>query len=134
MKPTVYQKFYINILSGCQEKTESFAVVHDKIFCDVCGMQVNGYRYKCLQCDDYDLCEQCEQQHSHAQHLMLRVGQSNVSVSINKKYHFLFPFPFICFPCREKYIILNEIEYIHVCEYVFVCVAECICISGEKNT
>ncbi|RDD45226.1 Next to BRCA1 gene 1 protein [Trichoplax sp. H2] len=34
--------------------------VHDKVFCDVCNQTIVGIRYKCGNCADYDLCEQCE--------------------------------------------------------------------------
>jgi len=36
--------------------------VHSKVMCDGCGMlPISGWRYKCAVCDDYDLCENCEE-------------------------------------------------------------------------
>ena len=49
----------------CQRGT-----VHSKIMCDGCGMlPIAGWRYKCSICDDYNLCENCEERiggkHNH---------------------------------------------------------------------
>ena len=33
---------------------------HEGIFCDVCEEQdIEGVRWKCNECDDYDLCSTC---------------------------------------------------------------------------
>ena len=45
-------------------------IIHSKIMCDGCGMlPISGWRYKCSICDDYNLCENCEERigrkHSH---------------------------------------------------------------------
>ena len=37
-------------------------IVHSKVMCDGCGMlPLVGWRYKCVICDDYNLCENCEE-------------------------------------------------------------------------
>ena len=36
--------------------------IHSKVMCDGCGMlPITGWRYKCSICDNYDLCENCEE-------------------------------------------------------------------------
>ena len=37
-------------------------IVHSNVMCDGCGMlPLAGWRYKCALCDDYSLCENCEE-------------------------------------------------------------------------
>ncbi|KAF2898398.1 hypothetical protein ILUMI_07778 [Ignelater luminosus] len=44
-----------------------------RVICDVCNQLITGFRYKCVQCPDYDLCAGCEHQGHHSDHLMIRV-------------------------------------------------------------
>jgi len=46
---------------------------HFGITCDGCAGQVSGFRYKCLQCEDYDLCGKCEAGGAHPEHCFIRV-------------------------------------------------------------
>lgn len=46
---------------------------HWGVTCDGCQGIVKGFRYKCFQCPDYDLCGQCESAGNHPGHLVLRV-------------------------------------------------------------
>lgn len=43
------------------------------IICDGCDRSITGFRYKCLQCPDYDLCGNCEFQGCHSNHVMVRL-------------------------------------------------------------
>merc|ERR1719282_1346 len=48
--------------------------VHFGVECDVCEMSpINGVRYKCCDCDDYDLCEKCHNDGQHSQHKMMKI-------------------------------------------------------------
>lgn len=53
-------------------------VTHSSVICDGCDQPVKGFRYKCVQCYNYDLCEECDskcfesQGHSKT-HQMLRI-------------------------------------------------------------
>lgn len=49
---------------------------HKNVICDGCDKEIYGYRYKCLECADFDLCMECEpKQHNH--HLMIRIAHPN---------------------------------------------------------
>lgn len=49
-------------------------VVHPKVACNGCGCYpIFGVRYKCTECDDYDLCQECMNLGGH-HHQFLPVG------------------------------------------------------------
>uniref|UniRef100_A0A1B0G2C5 Protein ref(2)P n=1 Tax=Glossina morsitans morsitans TaxID=37546 RepID=A0A1B0G2C5_GLOMM len=49
-------------------------VIHHRVECDNCLMSpIMGFRYKCIECDNYDLCQHCEAKHVHAEHMMIRM-------------------------------------------------------------
>lgn len=48
-------------------------LLHANVICDGCDKEIYGYRYKCLECADYDLCNECQPKlHNH--HLMIRIA------------------------------------------------------------
>ena len=47
--------------------------VHVGVHCDGCQGPIRGFRYKCFQCFDFDLCGKCEAAGLHPGHTMLRV-------------------------------------------------------------
>merc|ERR1711970_1378225 len=48
---------------------------HHGVNCDACEKQpIEGYRYKCVVCDDYDLCGSCEAAGRHPGHNMMRIS------------------------------------------------------------
>jgi len=49
-------------------------VTHFGVTCDGCQGKVAGFRYKCLQCFDYDLCGKCEAKGVHSQHYFIRTS------------------------------------------------------------
>lgn len=46
---------------------------HTGILCDVCDKDVCGFRYKCLDCEEFDMCMDCEPKQIHMEHLLLRI-------------------------------------------------------------
>lgn len=48
-------------------------VHHVNVICDQCDKDIYGFRYKCMECWDYDLCMDCEAKMTHKEHIMLRI-------------------------------------------------------------
>merc|ERR1712004_912876 len=57
-----------------QERQPRAEQLHPGIICDGCQGKVSGFRYKCMTCPDYDLCEHCEAQRIHSAHKMMRIS------------------------------------------------------------
>uniref|UniRef100_A0A0A1X077 Protein ref(2)P n=1 Tax=Zeugodacus cucurbitae TaxID=28588 RepID=A0A0A1X077_ZEUCU len=56
----------------------TFSVLHARVECDACGSSpIFGFRYKCIQCPNYDLCQNCEAKHMHPEHMMVRMPKEN---------------------------------------------------------
>lgn len=48
---------------------------HIGVICDNCEGEIYGYRYKCVQCYDFDLCMKCESKSVHNEHVMFRLPE-----------------------------------------------------------
>ncbi|XP_014776332.1 uncharacterized ENTR1 family protein [Octopus bimaculoides] len=55
------------------EKSKSQGELHPGVICNKCGKQVRGNRYKCLICQEYELCEDCENLRVHLEHAVIRI-------------------------------------------------------------
>ncbi len=52
------------------------STVHTHIICDGCGISpIVGFRYKCSQCPDYDLCQVCEAKGIHSEHIFIKIRE-----------------------------------------------------------
>ena len=63
-------------------------VVHKGIRCDGCGLHpIVGWRFKCTICDDYNLCENCEENiGSKHNHPLLKIYYSSMLKEFDDYY------------------------------------------------
>ncbi|TPX47983.1 hypothetical protein SeLEV6574_g02312, partial [Synchytrium endobioticum] len=69
-------KNLLNLLySIAEDQARKDGFVHRSITCNHCGTSpIRGFRYKCANCLDYDLCESCEAQEVHPKtHVFLKI-------------------------------------------------------------
>lgn len=59
--------------------------IHDGTKCDDCENNVVGLRFKCIDCQDFDLCTYCEPKNAHGGHLLVRIGKPLQVNSIKTK-------------------------------------------------
>lgn len=56
-----------------ERKENNSRILHRNIICDGCEMYpIEGVRYKCTVCDDFDFCSKCEATIEH-DHLFLKI-------------------------------------------------------------
>ena len=61
------------------EPAAGASAVHAGVTCDGCDkMPIVGFRYKCVVCDDYDLCGACDAAGKHPGHNMMRISGPEV--------------------------------------------------------
>lgn len=64
-------------------KISQSKTIHHNISCNNCKtVPIVGYRYKCLECSDYNLCEQCEKTIEHEHNLIKFVNEDDNSLII----------------------------------------------------
>jgi hypothetical protein len=72
------------IISSAPSTPSRGPAVHFNVTCDGCGTYpISGTRYKCQQCDDYDLCSGCKRNGVHAvtNHAFTTIGSDGVAPS-----------------------------------------------------
>ncbi|XP_068624702.1 uncharacterized protein [Battus philenor] len=76
-----------------EDDVEPQQIVHSDIICDNCSNPIVGFRYKCVSCIDFDLCQKCEMQEAHSNHYMLRIPKPlkfKLADNLTKKWKKLF--------------------------------------------
>ncbi|XP_064461824.1 uncharacterized protein LOC135371802 isoform X2 [Ornithodoros turicata] len=64
----------ISLLEETEEQPSSRrGVLHPNILCDMCEKDLYGVRYKCMECEDYDMCEPCYAKKTHTHHDILKL-------------------------------------------------------------
>ncbi|XP_026317339.1 uncharacterized protein LOC113228289 [Hyposmocoma kahamanoa] len=64
-----------NRVAEKEEKATRCDPFHEGYLCNVCEESIQGYRYTCVQCRDFDLCSSCEAKGSHFSHYVLRIPE-----------------------------------------------------------
>lgn len=64
-----FKKIYVS--TNPQQGSEG--PIHPNVFCDGCNSLIQGFRYKCIVCPDFDLCPDCERAQNHPDHPMIRI-------------------------------------------------------------
>nr|CAD7443289.1 unnamed protein product [Timema bartmani] len=71
------RKLYVEARGELQDQQDSSmmedSMIHTGVTCDGCQGKVEGFRYKCVMCHDYDLCSVCEAKGLHSEHVMIRL-------------------------------------------------------------
>jgi len=70
LEETFYQTFPVQ--KECNHKAETMACVHNAI-CDLCEEKIHGIRWKCMTCDNYDLCNLCRGLNVHNEHPFMQI-------------------------------------------------------------
>ena len=85
-----------NVMSSKQESYDKCKInqeiQHNKVMCKCClEKDIQGVRYLCAECPNYNICELCEhkKKHSHPRdHLFIRINQP---ISLSQNYGCVFP-------------------------------------------
>lgn len=70
---------FVNNQEEIKKEAEPKIVIHHNIICDYCNSYpIQGIRYKCTVCNDFDLCEECEKTFGESHdHPLLKIRNSN---------------------------------------------------------
>ncbi|XP_014467501.1 PREDICTED: sequestosome-1 [Dinoponera quadriceps] len=76
-KHEMVNKLYVVLQSekGDMPNLRTDKKLHPGVICDVCENTIRGFRFKCMQCPDYDLCTSCMTIGYHPEHFMVRMTE-----------------------------------------------------------
>ena len=70
-------------------KISQCKTIHNNISCNECGVNpIVGYRYKCLECNDYNLCEICEKKIIHEHNFVKYVNEEKKNINEDNNYSY----------------------------------------------
>lgn len=74
---TTVNKLYVVLQNerGNMPNLKTDKILHPGVICDVCENNIRGFRFKCMQCPDYDLCTSCMTMGYHPEHFMVRMTE-----------------------------------------------------------
>jgi hypothetical protein len=79
--PKTFKAAVTSVDSGTmpsQPETPRDPAQHTGVQCDTCDVSpIVGARYKCMVCDDFDLCAVCHDGKKHDEHAMVRIADAN---------------------------------------------------------
>ncbi|CAF1227894.1 unnamed protein product [Rotaria sordida] len=94
--------FVTNNQSINQQESTINKECHNGVECDNCKGSIIGFRYKCVICPNYDLCEKCSSSGIHSEHNMIKISKPGnfyhpygSRCSYRRYRHMLPPSPFI---------------------------------------
>ena len=65
--------------SKLNAKKSKKKIIHNGIKCDNCGIfPITGIRYKCMECENFNFCENCEKNNTHP-HLFYKIKKNILS-------------------------------------------------------
>lgn len=64
-----------------KDAPEIIKEIHEGVVCDVCDSDIVGFRYKCTECFNYDICMSCEGKMRHKEHIMIRIPSPGLKTS-----------------------------------------------------
>ena len=89
------EKSKINNQNKGFKKNNSIKIqVHEGIICNKCGLEIVGERFKCCQCQNFNLCENCEKNYNHdMRHIMVSIifpikNESEFSMKLDKNIRY----------------------------------------------
>merc|ERR1719317_689794 len=88
-----------------EEDSSKASTIHPGVVCDACEKTpIVGNRYKCVVCDDFDLCGSCEAAGHHPDHNMIRISnqEMNFPHRIFKRIHKMQERAELRNSCQEK--------------------------------
>ena len=77
----------IQLNSKINKKGPKNSYIHENYTCNNCQVSpIKGIRYHCLECNDYDLCEKCEEIINH-NHPLYKIKKENACKFKNENYN-----------------------------------------------